>query len=158
MRCYKDDEGLGQYRVRRSGTGPLDSRTVRWVGSTTARCVTGDDGCFNWDNSIETATRTASSIGVVNVVNGGLQKSASNMSSQPTTLTSPGTRTPRSRNRLSMPVASRSVNATHAVTSVISKASAPGPAVADRSKRRWSGTNPGRVGRPESLASFTLTT
>lgn len=71
-----------------------------------------------------TAVRPACSIGTVRVVSGGLQKSAPKMSSQPTRETSPGTSTPRSRKRASIPIARRSLNAMHAVAPACSTASA----------------------------------
>src|ERR1019366_656471 len=106
------------------GTGPVESRTVRWVGSSTER--RGDFGPTDvkLDSSIDTATRPACSIGAVRVVSGGLQKSAPKMLSKPTTLTSSGTRTLRSRNRVSMPIASRSLNAIAAVAPLLRRASA----------------------------------
>ena len=53
--------------------------------------------------------------GAVNVVSGGLQKSAPKMSSQPTTLMSRGTTTPRSANLLRAPMASMSLKNRQAV-------------------------------------------
>src|SRR5688500_14737654 len=66
--------------------GPVDPRTVRWVGVTDRLRVTWPERGPSWASSMDTATRPTCSIGDVMVVSGGLQKSAPKMSSQPTML------------------------------------------------------------------------
>jgi len=76
-----------------------------------------------------TSLRPASSTGAVTVVSGGWQKSEPKMSSNPTTLTSSGTRIPRRSSRRSTPIARRSLNATSAVASGSPAAAASAAAV-----------------------------
>jgi len=67
------------------------------------------------------------SVGALMVVSGGTQVSEPRMSSHPTTLMSPGTLTPSSRNRSSIPIASTSLKAIAAVAPVASTSSADTP-------------------------------
>jgi len=106
------------------GTGPVDARMVRCVGSRTARRVAGTPASPSRPSSKDTAARPACSAGPLSVVSGGWQKSAPKMSSQPTTLSRSGTSTPRSASRVNSPIASTSLNTTQAVAPLLSTASA----------------------------------
>ena len=70
------------------------------------------------------ARAPASSVRSASVVSGGWQKSEPKTLSKPTTLTCPGTATPRAESRLSTPIASMSLCATTAVAPCASTASA----------------------------------
>lgn len=87
--------------------------------------VTGGPSAVRPESSasnLPVAMRPAWSASPEIVVRGGVQKDAPKMSSQPMTLISSGTVMPRCPRRCKMPMASRSLKATHAVASFTSRA------------------------------------